>query len=307
MHPLRFDLAALAPVVFVTGKGGVGKTTVAAALALESASRGVRSAYVEFGDGESGARALATAAGRVEHVVVRPDEAVLTAAGTLLGSKTLARILVGHPAIRRLLSAAPAVHELVGLEWVRRLEATGTLGRIVVDLPASGHAIGWLRVAAGVARFARVGPFHEMARGVDAMVRAGARSAVIVVTLAEPLVLRETRELVASLAAEIGRGPALLVVNRVPPVDPAAARDEVASLLDAHPAAREVAAMFEARRAARRDAESALGELGQLADVARAELPEHVVDPDAPEVLAWLRDATRGREAHEPSEIACPS
>jgi anion-transporting ArsA/GET3 family ATPase len=74
----------LAQVVLVTGKGGVGKTTVAAALALAEAEAGRRAALVEIGDGESGARVLGDALARfggsgrraLDHVVLEPTEAL---------------------------------------------------------------------------------------------------------------------------------------------------------------------------------------------------------------------------------------
>jgi Mrp family chromosome partitioning ATPase len=100
---------SLAPAVLVMGKGGVGKTTVAAALAtLEAETRG-RAVLVEFGDGESGRRALGAAHRGVEHLVITPAEAIQRGATPLFGSATLAKLALGNFAMRPLLRAAPAL------------------------------------------------------------------------------------------------------------------------------------------------------------------------------------------------------
>ena len=87
---------ALASAVFVTGKGGVGKTTVAAGLALAAAEADGGAVFVEFGDGEAGRRALGDKPRRLSHVAIRPDQAVLAAAAPLFGSATLAKLALGN-------------------------------------------------------------------------------------------------------------------------------------------------------------------------------------------------------------------
>lgn len=283
-----------APVVFVTGKGGVGKTTVAAALALEAAGGGERAVLVELRDGEAGARALGDGRGQVEHAVVRLDEAVQDAVAGLLGSRTLARLLVRHWVVRRLVAAAPGVSELGALEAIRARADRGGFDRMVVDLPSAGHAVGWLKVASAVARFARIGPFHDLARRIDELVRDPARSTIVVVALPEPLVLRETAELCDSLDREIGRRPELLIVNRVPIDDGPAATEAARALAgadDAAPAAREVLELLESREARVAWARTALGEASALSAGSRIELPEGPADPGPRELVDWLRAA----------------
>ena len=110
-------------MLLVTGKGGVGKTTVAASLAVMDAELRGFAALVEFGDGQSGKRALAGTGGLVEHIVVRPEEALRRGATPLFGSATLARLALGNFAMKPLVRAAPAVRELAMLESVRQLAA----------------------------------------------------------------------------------------------------------------------------------------------------------------------------------------
>jgi anion-transporting ArsA/GET3 family ATPase len=291
------DVLRMPPLVLVTGKGGVGKTTVAAALALESARRGERAVLVEFGDGEAGKRSLGEHASSVAHEVVSFDAALLDAVAQMLRSRMLAKVLVGHSAVRRLVRAAPGLAELVKLERVRELLASGRFARVVVDLPASGHAVGWLRVASAIARFASVGPLHELGRRVEATIHDAARTAVVVVTLAEPLVLRETAELCTTLGAELGRAVDLVAVNRVPTADPPGALGELEAL-GGVVGAGELARMLEVRRAAVAEATRALEPSGAAFAAAIARIPEQPSDPDPAELIAALAAA-------RPEPMAC--
>src|SRR5690606_35009839 len=103
----RSRRSSLAPVVLVTGKGGVGKTTVAASLAVLHAEAHGAATLVELGDGQSGKRALRGCRARVEHIVLRPDEALQRGAAPLFGSALLAKLALGNFAMKPLLRAAP--------------------------------------------------------------------------------------------------------------------------------------------------------------------------------------------------------
>ena len=98
----------LANAVFVTGKGGVGKTLVASGLAAAAAEEQGSAVYVEFSDGDSGRRVLGSARRDVEHVVLDPNRAASRAAAPVLGSKRLARLVLDNFAIRPLVAAARA-------------------------------------------------------------------------------------------------------------------------------------------------------------------------------------------------------
>src|SRR5688500_2859800 len=86
----------LAQVVLVTGKGGVGKTTVAAGLAVAAAHAQGSAALIEFGDGESGKRALGKARRSIDHLVIAPGEAITRAAAPLFGGGIVARVALGN-------------------------------------------------------------------------------------------------------------------------------------------------------------------------------------------------------------------
>lgn len=282
----------LAPALLVMGKGGVGKTTVAAGLAaLEVGTHGMAT-LVEFGDGAAGRRALAGCKASVEHVVVRADEALQRGATSLFGSAVVARLALGNFAMRPLLRVAPAVRELAMLEAVRQLVADRPGVRVVVDMPATGHGVAWLRVPRQGRDFLGAGPLFALCDRVARELLSPGRASIVVVTLPERLVLEETRELCDALAHEVGLAPERVAVNRMPlPVAPESLTDAL-SLASTHgplaPAARALADTLTARASARAEAEAALAALA-LPRHALWHIPAAPVDPSAHDVARWLR------------------
>lgn len=284
--------SSLSPVVLVMGKGGVGKTTVAAALAALTAETHGIAALVEFGDGESGRRALHGARRGVEHIVIRPHEAVQRGATPLFGSAALARLALDNFAMRPLVRAAPAVRELAMLESVRQVSAERPGVRVIVDMPATGHSVAWLRVPRQGRALLGEGPLYEMCDRVGRELLAPGKASIVVVTLPERLVLEETLELCQALEKEADLVVDRVVVNRVPlAVAPEAVADARA-LADlpgplAAPAA-ELWRVLSARAAARAEALLSLTSLAQ-ADRPLWRLPLAPVDPSAKDVARWLR------------------
>ena len=285
--------------MYVTGKGGVGKTSVAAALSLAAARAGERVALVEFDDDEAGRRALRGADRAIDHLVVTYDKALEAAISPLLGGALLARAVLRQHALRRLIRAMPALREFVSLERVRVLLASGKYDRLIVDLPASGHALDWLRVPKAFERFLHGGPLGALGTRVHDEVVAAGRSDVVIVTLAEPLVIKETEQLARRFHEELARKPALVVVNRVPQRDPEGAEQAargLASALPGHAGAAEFAALLRARADVARDAFEALG-LADGLDAARVlSLPDAPSDPSVSQLVSWL-DAGAGAGA----------
>jgi len=287
-----------APVVYVTGKGGVGKTTVAAAIAYDASRRGQRAALVEFDDGEAGARTLGADRSHVAHVVLRYDQALVETLGSVIGAKIIARALVSHHALRRLISAVPALREFAFLDRVCALASSKRYDRIVVDLPASGHALDWLRVPNAFARFLGRSPLGVLGRRIHDEVVAKGTSEVIVVTLAEPLVVKETEQLCERLKRELGTVPALVVVNRVMQPDPAGAWEAVTALSERFPELRsdadELLDILRARGDQADDTAYALGLARSVQARHVVPLPDAARDPLASEVARWLRAEVPG-------------
>ena len=204
------------PVVFVTGKGGVGKSSVAAALARAEADRSGQAILVEFEDAAGASRALGPEADGVTPLVVEYLDALSHAIASMLGSRLLGKLVVKQRTLKKVIQAVPAVRELVALDRVRSLRTETPSARVFVDLPATGHAVDWLRVPAAAERFLKVGPAAKMCRAIQDEILPADKSALVVVSTAEPVVASETRELVFRLVRELGRSPDLVVVNRVP-------------------------------------------------------------------------------------------
>lgn len=288
-------LDSVGRVVVLMGKGGVGKTTVAAGLGALAAEVEGAAVVVEFGDGEAGRRALAGVKG-VEHIVIEADEAIARGARGLFGSGVLSRLALNNFAMRRLLRAAPAVRELAMLEALRQVVAERPRARVVVDMPATGHGVAWLRTARQGRDFLGAGALFEMCDRVVRELVSPGRLSPVVVTLAEALVLEETGELAAALARDPGVRPAAYVVNRVPSRVSSDAMEGLAAMSGELVGVARLRELAYARALAGAEAWRALA-AGGLEDVPVWHMPLHVADPHAAEVAAALGGLRAERSA----------
>jgi anion-transporting ArsA/GET3 family ATPase len=280
----------LSPIVLVTGKGGVGKTTLAAGLAEAAARRDGKAVLVEFGDGDSGKRVLGSKS-RVQHEVVDPKEALERSVARLLGSKLLAKLFTGNFAVRRMLRAAPALRELAMLDAVGQLAESARGKRVVVDMPATGHGLAWLRLPLQMRDLFGSGGLYDLSEKLVHRLVAPRQCSVVVVTLPERMVLQETLELCGALEREVGMPPARLVVNRFPTALPPGALDQARALSKGPhgaPAVR-LLEVLESRESARTEAVETLQGASSLGvDVRPLLLPQAGFDPSAEQVAEWL-------------------
>lgn len=217
-------------VVIVAGKGGVGKTTVGASLGLAAARDGLDVLLVELDvhsamGGLFGTEPLTYeptdlpapgAAGRLRGRRITPDEALADYL-TGHGLHRLTRRLIRSGAMEVVTSAAPGIRDLLTLGKIRQLEQSADADLIIVDAPASGHAVTFLRSAAGMAEAATVGPVRDQAQEALALLRDARRCTVVLVTLPEETPVTELIETAFSLEDEVGVALGPVVVNAVWP------------------------------------------------------------------------------------------
>ncbi len=219
-------------LVVVTGKGGTGKTTVAAALAIAAVSAGRRVLVAEVGLDEHIPTLLAPGAGPVGYegrdlrknlrvMRIDPYEALAEYLGLQIGLRGLVKRVFGSRPFRQLMDAAPGWRELITLGKIWHLEqmrldnGKPRFDLIVVDAPATGHGLTFLDVPRVVGSAVRTGPLRRHAGWVEEMVRDPKRTALLPVSLAEELPVRETAELVARLRDQVGVAVDRVVVNAV--------------------------------------------------------------------------------------------
>jgi anion-transporting ArsA/GET3 family ATPase len=215
-------------LVIVTGKGGVGKTTVAAALGLAAARRGKRVVLCEVG----GHDRLPELVPELTTVSVDPEEAKQEWLRYQLKSRTLAGVLGGSRLFQYLTAAAPGLSELVtiGKVWdlaqIERRTGSTVFDVAIVDAPATGHALAMLRSPSTFAAVAsRVGPVGRHAATIDRSLRDGKHTGVVMAALPEEMPVNETVEFERALKRELDMHVDQIVVNAVHPAR--LSRDEV--------------------------------------------------------------------------------
>jgi anion-transporting ArsA/GET3 family ATPase len=220
---------------FVTGKGGVGKSFVACALARRFLASGDRVllAQVHARDSHAGLLGIHSVDSEVRDVGgglwvvnLQPAQAMKEYALMTLKVEALYRAVFENRVTKRFLRFMPSLDELVmmGKLWFHAQEQREArdgglprFDRIVVDCPSTGHALKLFSVARVITETLHVGPMVEKTRQMAAVFSNPARSAVHLVTLPEELPVNETLELVARLRKEKTVAVGHLLVNGMTP------------------------------------------------------------------------------------------
>ncbi len=280
MDPGRFF--GTSRLLIVAGKGGVGKTTVSAALARAAALVGLSTLVVEV-EGRSGLPAMfgrpdlgydemvlsagSSGAADVRARTITPDRALLE----YLRDHGLSRIskrLVTSGALDVVATAAPGIKDILVLGKVKQLERSGAADLIVLDAPAAGHAVTFLQSARGLVDAVKVGPINTQARDVLDLLEDHRRCQVVLVTIPEETPVNEAADTAFLLEDRVGVSLGPIVVHGLYPelagiaADPGvAAADADVTLRAGEADALAAAASFRRRRTALQDEQ-----VGRLAD-----------------------------------------
>jgi anion-transporting ArsA/GET3 family ATPase len=276
-------------VMIVSGKGGVGKTTVTASLARMAARSGLSVLIVEL-EGKSG---LSSALGHPE--LLTYDEVVLSPCGARVdggpemaeirartltpddalleyltdhGLRRVSKRLVNSGALDVVATAVPGIKDILILGKVKQIERARRADLVLVDAPAAGHAITFLTSAQGLLDSARVGPIRTQAADVVDLLSDGTRCQVVMVTMPEETPVNETVETAFKVEDKVGARLGPVIVNGIYPhldhldADPAEAATAAGVALEPGEAeALRAAAVFRRRREAVQDEQ-----IGRLAD-----------------------------------------
>jgi anion-transporting ArsA/GET3 family ATPase len=259
-----FEQLAQRQMLVVTGKGGVGKTTVAAVLGRLLTARGRRVLLLEVDPRESLHHLLGVPPSGGEVVSVAPrlqlqhlDPRRLL--DDLVREKVkvgvLVRKVLGSPVHLHFTEGAPGLKETAVFGHVLRL-IEGHVPRgmarpdvVILDAPASGHSVAWLTAPRLISEVIRSGPVGHMASTIADFMADRDRFGVVVVTTAEEMPVQESLELIQLLGDRLQRRPDLVVVNSLyPPLPEALAGADPAAALWAHRRSvndRELARLYE--------------------------------------------------------------
>lgn len=232
-----------ATVIFITGKGGVGKSTLAKLLTKTAQQAGMRSLMIVLDDSaeldstpiepseEKGSTASFSTRGGGETTDV--EEESLSARGgdpevmrldpnrvlhEYLEDHNLANVasrLIANGIFSVVALAIPGIKDLLTLGKIKQLERGGEYDMIVVDAPASGHAMSFLRSPQGLAEIARSGPLRSQSEDVLEMLKDPLRAGVVIVTIPEETPIQEAIETSVRLQSETELKLHCIVVNQV--------------------------------------------------------------------------------------------
>jgi anion-transporting ArsA/GET3 family ATPase len=204
----------------VTGKGGVGKSTVALALGMAAASRGKRVIVCEVASQEHTSRVFRRSevgfhevemADSLWTISIDPDRSLREYLVLQSPVKAMGELLSRSRIFTYMAAATPGLKELVtiGKIWElaqldRRVKKGREYDLVVVDAPATGHGIGFLQTPRTFAGIARVGPIRNQAEALDSFITDRRRTGAVIVSLPEEMPVNESELLERELSENVG-------------------------------------------------------------------------------------------------------
>lgn len=219
-------------LLVVTGKGGVGKTTLASAVGLLAAERGLRTIVVEVGEQSRLPLLFGLAAPEpgaevelqenLSSMSIDLDRALLEWLQSL-GGRVSGRVLASSSTFQYFAAAAPGAKELVSMVKIweltqsRRGRGRSAYDLVVLDAPATGHALGMLDSPRTFGAIARVGPIAGQATRLRELLQDPGRSSYLAVAQGTEMAITETLELQQKLEQQLDRELHAVIVNGVLP------------------------------------------------------------------------------------------
>jgi anion-transporting ArsA/GET3 family ATPase len=219
-------------LVFVTGKGGVGKTTVSAALGLAAARAGKRTIVCEVAHQERMSQVFrregvgyseTELARRLYAISIDPQRSLEEYLRSQV-KPPLYMLLFDNRLFQYFAAAAPGMRELatIGKIWElaqleRRNADSSPYDLVIVDCPSSGHGLGMLRTPGTFRDAAGVGPIRRQGERIDAFIKDAELTGVIAVALPEEMAVNETLDLKRDLADQMGMEIDAVVMNALYP------------------------------------------------------------------------------------------
>ena len=207
-------------LVVLSGKGGVGKSVVAAALALAARDRGKRVLVVEIDTPSPVAARLLGKLPGLDTVNLEPRAVMDEYVREMARVDMIARRILASPVYTRFFAAAPGLPELMVLGKIMVLEEerTGWPRRprydlVIVDAPATGHGLQFLKVPLAASNAVPVGPVGHNARRILALLRDPERTALAVVAIPEEMAVVEAIELAQAAEKDLGIETRAMILN----------------------------------------------------------------------------------------------
>jgi len=221
-------------LIVVTGKGGAGKTTIATALGLLAAARGIHTIIAEVGEQDrlprlfgldSSQQGVETTLQDSLHSISIDSDVALLEWLQALGGRISGRLLATSSTFQYFAAAAPGAKELLSMvkvsELLRRRRGRGSAAPydlVVLDAPATGHALAMIQSPATFGAIARVGPIAAQTGRVRALLEDPAHTGYVAVAQAAELGVTETFELQDGLLRQLGRDLDAVIANGVLPL-----------------------------------------------------------------------------------------
>ncbi len=237
--------------VIVAGKGGVGKSTLCAALGLAAARRGKRTIIAELNTREKAPLFFGKAPGgytpqliakNLYSINISPEPALREYGLMKLRFEKIFEMIFENEAMKRLLRMIPGMNELLllgkafNLERERDRAGRPVWDMIIVDAPATGHGVSLLRLPQVILEVITSGPMADETRLMQDLLTDPRRTVMNIVTLPEEMPVRETLDLQHQIDTVLGIPKGYLFVNRVwPSIANDRERELLATLRDETP------------------------------------------------------------------------